>query len=447
MNGCRITMPTEPTNRPKRLFLNVGSSMFGQIVGTVLSVVGTAVTARWLGAGGRGELSLFTSATMLAVGLIAGGVGPGITTLVAQGRLSPRSALRLDAVVAAATVSLLCAVGAIAHFGFAYPIPAWGYLLPFGVIAASLSGGQTSLALGVGRVDLSVANNVLTSLLMVSGYAVAYTLLGKSGAAVVVAIAVWIGSQVAGDLMGWVLVMRSREAREAAPVPVPYRALIHFAGAAYLGVLIGQLNFRADILILGGIAAKAQVGVYSIATVAASLVMLVPTAVGQALSRPFGDASDDQSRTLLRRGGAVAFYSAALFGVMAVLLLPLVVPWILGAEFSQVTSLVWMMLPGMVLFAPAYVASSYYSVVLSRPLLATRVAAVALVVDVPLLLMLGPTMGATGAAIASSVSFGVAGMVNLAQLHRYAGLPFFSALKIRRGDLATLRDLAPFMRR
>lgn len=439
-------MPTEPTNRPKRLLLNVGSSMFGQIVGTVLSVVGTAVTARWLGAGGRGELSLFTSATMLTVGVIAGGVGPGITALTAQGRLWPKSAVRIQLAVAALTVVLLCAGGAIAHFAFAYRIPAWGYALPLGVLAAIMSGGQISLALGVGRVDHSVVNNVLTSTLMVAGYAVSYALLGRAGVSVMVAIAVWIGSQIAGDVVGWVLVLRSPEVRALPRMPVPFRALAHFAGAAYLGVLIGQLNFRADILILGGLATKAQVGVYSIATVAASLVMLLPTALGQALNRPFGTASHERGRALLRRGSATAFYSAVVSGALAALALPFVVPWVLGNEFAAVTGLVLIMLPGMVLFAPAHVSSVYYSVVLSRPLLATRVAAAALIVDVPLLLVLGPTMGATGAAIASSVSFAAAGIVNFAQLHRYGELPFSSAFAIEAGDLEILRDFTSFLR-
>jgi len=108
---------------------------------------------------------------------------------------------------------------------------------------------------------------------------------------------------------------------------------------------------------------------------------------------------------LARKAVLVALVLSAGASGLVLFLLNLAAVPLLGRDFSDVSFLFAIMVPGVVLFAPVRVMASYATTVLLWPTLSTIVVFVWTAADMLLLLWLAPSMGATGAAIASSASY------------------------------------------
>ncbi|TLM97490.1 MAG: lipopolysaccharide biosynthesis protein, partial [Actinobacteria bacterium] len=328
---------------------NVLASSTGQILASALSVGTTIVTARWLGASGRGTLSLLITGAMVLALLVCVGIPQAITTFTARGRLTFRRAGKLSALVAAGTL-LVGIATAIVMVRRGDVAPEVAVFLPLGALAGSLSLSQVMLANGVGRVDLGVLNTAITAGTLLGAYTIGW-LSGLSGTlAVVAACASWVAGQFVGDAVGWWKVYRaSRDTRRVAAEPVAARELWRYAASAYPSVIVGHLNARLDILLLGVLAGTAAVGLYSTAVVAASLVFVVPSAIGAALSRPFGDHADEDAKRAIRVAAIASWGVSGLVGLVLWGAVMLLAEPLLGAEFASLGVLVGYMLPGMVL--------------------------------------------------------------------------------------------------
>jgi O-antigen/teichoic acid export membrane protein len=395
---------------------NLLSSSIGQIATMVLAVIGTVITARWLGASGRGVLALVsTGATTAAVALLLGS-NQAITTFSARGELSYSRAFLVSAGVASfAGVSTALAIAIAPQSA----VPNAGLVaryLPLGAAAVSFSVFQVALATGVGRLDLAALNTVVTAASLVVGYLAASSLGIAAIHAPAVACAVWVASQLIGDAVGWSVLRR--EIRVASSSRVRAGEFIAYSLAAFPAVVVGQLSMRGDILILGLLSSTAEVGVYATSTVAAALLLVAPSAIGASLSRPLGTAVEGRGQ-LARTGALASIATAFASGPLVVGLLVLFARPLLGSEFDELPLLVALITPGIALFAGAYAAGAFYSTALKRPSLNAIIATTTLVFDVVLLMLLGGRLGAMGAAVASSVSYAIGGVVNLVILWQF----------------------------
>lgn len=396
---------------------NVVSSSMGQVLSTMLSVCAAVVTARWLGASGRGVLSLVATGSLVTAIVLCWGLPLALTTYVAQQRMTASRAVAISVLVS------LCALAggaAIALWMAASgnQTDTTALLLPFGAFAVSLSLSQVMLANGLGRVDLGVINTIVTAGSMLVAYMIGWLVIGDGPAKIQFACVAWIAAQLTGDAIGWAFLKIEFRAYEPG-TQVPTGEVVKYASVAYPGMLVGQLNARLDIIVLGALAGAAAVGVYSTAVLAAALVFIIPGALASSLSRPFGSKPDGAAR-LARLSAAAAMLSALGVGIVAVVVIALFAGPLLGEEFSDLAYPIGVMLPGMVVFAAAYPSSSYYGTALGRPELNTAVTAAALGIDIVLLLILGGRYGVMGAATASLFGYGAAGVLNLALISRFA---------------------------
>ena len=354
---------------------------------------------------------MLTSGGYIGAAVLSLGAGVGISALVARRALGVRGA----AAVAAAVVVVVWIAAFAVRLVMAPLIPsdlvvvsAW---LPLAIAATLLSTFQTSVAVGAGELRTSVTNALVTGVIQV----VAYTVAARSGAAnASVAIAIWIAAQGIGALVGWTaLLILSRTG--APPSKTHVRELLRLSLAAFPGIVLGLANLRLDVFLLGLWSSAAQVGLYSMAALGVSALAMAPSAMGQALTSRYGDPEADPD-SLLRRGMGFAFLVAIGLGILAVPASWVVVPLVLGPKYAATVPMLWVLIPGFVLFSTCYVSTSYVNVVMGRPWLAGRVVGLALAVDMALLVVLAPRYGGMGAAAASSVAYAAGAMLNLVQL-------------------------------
>lgn len=391
---------------------NTGYYGGGQLIAVLCSTVTALVTARVLGASGRGAFAATTSAaSILAVGFLFGST-MAAPSYVARGLLSVRGAFGIGI--------LLSAVGALASlvlewtYGATLSLPVGPMSTLLIALAASgimMSAMQSAAASGVGRLGASGLNALVTGLTTAVGVCVLLPPSAPSNR-LVVALAAWVAGQWMGDVAGWVLLFRG--GRGVLSPRLPVRSFVRFATAAYPGTVVGQLAFRLDLVVLPLLAGTSEAGVYSIAVVAGSLVALAPSALAQAMTHPLGGMSSAAGVRLVRSAVMATLAMAGGLGVLLLLALRLLAVPLLGPSFSDAASVFSVLLPGVVLFAPVHILVIYANTCLLRPGLSSWVTGVVLVSDLTLLWFLAPGYGASGAALASSVSYAIGAGVMLA---------------------------------
>jgi len=215
------------------------------------------------------------------------------------------------------------------------------------------------------------------------------------------------------------------------------RPLLRFGLISYLSSLTSFVNYRFDVLIVNLFAGARQVGLYSVGTGLAEIVWYIANAAGIVLApRVAAEKATDADRLTEAVCRVVAFLAVIAAGLLAVSA-PLVVVLFFGAAFAESVWSVWLLLPGIVTFSVARVLSMY---LLGRNQLKIDLlaSAVGLVVTLVLDFALIPHYGFRGAAVASSIAYTCAMIVDLIWVTRTSTMSLTSLLFVRGSDIATM---------
>jgi O-antigen/teichoic acid export membrane protein len=402
----------------------------------VISLANVIITARYLGATGRGDIALLTTVSGLTSTIALLGVEQA-TVNIAGRNPGVRPALATNALILAAGLGTL---GSLLLAGLLVALPG----LRGDVDLAMFTFALLAIPVLVGRVYFQALldaeyrfsfSNGVRLLAPVSGV-VANGVLGIAGALTVTsAMIAWLAGQTLSTvLLAWY------QARRLDGFGRPDRALMRrsltFGTKSHLSHVISLGNWRLDQWFVGGMAGSRELGYYSVAVSWAEALYILPGALRN-VQRP------DLVRAARREAGRQAarvFRVCVLVTLPPVLVMlaaaPLLCEVVFGAEFSEsVDDLRWL-LPGtfgivaLRLLGDALIAQR-------RPLLVSAATAVALVFTVVLDIVLIPNLGGLGAAIASTVAYTVAGLA--------VGAVFVRGLDVRPGDLLWHRGDLSFL--
>jgi O-antigen/teichoic acid export membrane protein len=191
-------------------------------------------------------------------------------------------------------------------------------------------------------------------------------------------------------------------------------------GAAQIAALTpATLNAQLDQLVLSQTVAPADLGRYAIAVSLTLLPVPLVSAIGNVAFPRL--ASQNSVTSATRRLQRLAVLCSA--GITAVLLLPLaagaywLVPMVFGPAYRGAVPLLWILAPGTVFLACGQVVGDLLRG-RNHPLVVAWAQGFAALFTVALLLALLPLVGVAGAAIASTVAYGIALAVMLRSLWR-----------------------------
>lgn len=197
------------------------------------------------------------------------------------------------------------------------------------------------------------------------------------------------------------------------------RSLLRFGVISYLGNVTSYVNYRFDVLIVNLFAGARQVGLYAVGTSLAEIVWFIANAASIVLA-PRAAAADPSQADRMTEAVArvVAFLTFAAACILA-LFAPIVVVVFFGADFAESAWAVWLLLPGIVTFSVGRILSQY---LLGRNRLKVDLAASAVGLGATLVLdfALIPSFGFRGAAVASSIAYTAAMLVNLVWVVRHS---------------------------
>jgi O-antigen/teichoic acid export membrane protein len=182
------------------------------------------------------------------------------------------------------------------------------------------------------------------------------------------------------------------------------RSLVHYGVRAYGIDILTTLAGRIDQAMVVGLLSSASFGLYVVAISGSRIPGVLGTALNTVLFPTASGLAKERAIALVTRSARAVFACTALAAAAFMLILPVIVPLVYGKDFSPVIGLTQLLTVAVVFgtttgtFNQAFMATG-------RPEVATLLQCLGLCITVPLLYLLIPRFGLTGAALAVDVSY------------------------------------------
>jgi len=433
--------PLEPPARGSVLG-HVNVVMLTYLADGALAFATGILIARALGPDGRGAYGLFVVSAAFGQLLLGLGVGNAAIYYVNKRELSVRDVvsamhvMTLSAlIVTAAAVAVMAPLvdddlfgGGVSPWLLVAGVPA---LLYWNLMRLALQAESRFVALGVATVSQQA--------LLVTAVAVLAAAGDPTTAQVVGCMA---GATAAAGVLSLVLVgPKHLDLRQVVrPRFDTLRKLAGFGVQGESGNLLQLLNYRLDQYIVRAYVGLAGVGIYAVSASMTEAIFVMANAVALVLL-PRLTADEDEAHWMAPLAARNTMVLAAIGAVGLAIVAPVLVPLAFGKEYEDSVRPLWLLLPGTVALCGSKVLTSY---IFSKgqPLVNTGITVVSLVVTVTADLLLIRWLDVNGAAIASSLAYGVHFLVALFAYGRISGRSPIVALVPGREDLRLYQEAA-----
>lgn len=394
--------------------ISIGLTLATRVIVIIAGMLSAVVTARALGTAGRGEYVYISTLGLLAVqfanfGLSSDNARNAALDAMQAGRLAGNS------LWAAIGLGLLATAGiAVYHLinGNGSPVALLAVLVVF--VPATLYGLLASnILIGLGRMKafnlfLLLSNLAQLAAIILAGLVSrrAETLLWANAGAVL--------ASAAG--LFWLFRTHGREIMRFDAMLM--REGLRFAGRVYIVTIIGFAVARINVLMLGAMSSKDDLGVYSVAMQFGDALMLLPGTIAMMLFPELVRAQKTGGTlrpTLRAAGWTVAFLLPPI--VLLWIIAPFIMQTLFGPSFVPAAQILRIMLPGVFALGVASIFSQSLAAE-GVPSLQIAIWVVAAAVIIGANLLLIPAYGAVGAAMSFACSYTIAaiGIIGLVLL-------------------------------
>ncbi|MCX5653836.1 MAG: polysaccharide biosynthesis C-terminal domain-containing protein [Planctomycetota bacterium] len=207
----------------------------------------------------------------------------------------------------------------------------------------------------------------------------------------------------------------------------------------YIGKIGNNLNFQIGTIILAMFATKEDVGLFDVATLLAARIMMLPDVLMTVLIPRV--ASDRMGRPeLIVQGARVVFVvSAVALGALVLLAEP-VISVLFSPAFLPMALVVRLLALG-VLARSASKVFVPYLLGTDHPGASSASVIIGMVVNLGVLVVLMPSMGLAGAAVAMTAGYLVGSFILSMSFCRYSGLRYREIWRFQRSDWAPMFDM------
>jgi O-antigen/teichoic acid export membrane protein len=420
-------------------------TLVARVGGLVVALLTSIVIARALGPEGTGVYTLATLFPLLVLTFTNLGIGPATVYHVAQDKYPLPEVLGNNvilSVIAGTAATLIGLVVAVLFHGYLFPtVPLPYLLLALLLVPANLFGQHyiNQILLGARRIKefnaVTVLHKVL--LLLLVALLAATVGLGIGGA---------IGATVLSSLFlclvlyPWVRGIAGGVRFRLNPRYI--RDALNYGLKAHLGNIVGFLNYRVEVFMLGIFLPLGAVGFYAVAIGLAERLWFLSESASLVLFPTVSAEKDEQRRKTFT---PLVSRSILLITAIGAVLLFLVSQWIVvllySAEYLPAVHLFRILLPGIVFLSAGRILANDIAG-RGKPLLNTYVGGIGIIMQVLLNLAWIPRFGTAGAAWATTISYGISSMVRLWIYMRLSGNSLAMVVVPQTSDWHLYRQLA-----
>lgn len=439
------------------LFWNTFRTFARQSLSIAVQLAITVILARALGPEGNGQYAIATLLPLLLVNLVNLGVPSANVYFVARKAVALTKAWITNIQLSVLLSLLGVAIGGIMINSFSNTF--------FSGVPYSL------LWLGIAFFPLSLLSTLLTSLLQAkqdfSAYNITLILPSVINLLGVIALVWWLNlgpgaavaswgiGQLFGALAAIACIMPYLRPRQPA---AQQEDGCYFAGnytydclcygvKAYASNVIMFLNYRIDIFLVNMFLGSAPVGIYVVAVQIAEKLWLLSQAVSTVLLPRLSEleGQEDVRRQLTPLVARWVTYCGVIFALLMAIVVKSTVNLVFGTEYSGAAVALLYLLPGIVTFNCARVLANDLAA-RGRPDLNIWTSAITLVTNVVANLLFIPRYGVLGAAIATTLAYGVTTGATLVFYARVSNNPWWLPLVPKGEDRRILGHFAALIK-
>jgi O-antigen/teichoic acid export membrane protein len=204
------------------------------------------------------------------------------------------------------------------------------------------------------------------------------------------------------------------------------------------------MNFteaKFDVLLIGYLISTSAVGVYSVSI---SITIIFQTVIQTSISTvlyPMLVKSSPLSRIYLtKKYFKISAALAAIFMIFTIFLGNYFIITVYGAEFSSAYIPMLILLGGALIKSPAACINSYFKSI-GKPSKLYKTSIISLSVNIVLCIITIPSMGINGAALSSSISYMIFGMIMLFKFQKETGINYKEMIRVNISDIQNALSL------
>jgi len=430
---AQMSKPNDYGHRQRGL-ARLSSGVLLTNVLAVVALLGTTVlTARTFGPHGRGQLSLAIQFVLLVATLGSLGLNPAVAYHSARAKWSKSVAfgnstllgLLLGLVIVGVCLCVIL-VGGITFRGLPATDLALATLaIPFLLAVANLQ------SVYQGFRDFREYNRITLAqaALPLPLIGIAIGLGGGVSAAILATVA------AASLLFVGVLANVRRSTRITWRMKLPsLRALFSYGLRVHPANVLGYLGYRLDVFLVDGYKGAAAVGLYGAGVVIAEGLWMPSQAISTALFPTIAaETSESARRAITPFVARSTLWLTAILGGILILVAGPAVELLYSSRFSASAAVVRILVPGIVLFSAGRVLGNDLAA-RGRPLVNSTIAAVSVVCNIALNVLLIPRYGIDGAAWASAGAYSLVFLATAAVYRKVTHVPLRALVVPSRED-------------
>lgn len=428
--------------------LNIGAgTAFGFVVRVatyLLVAVGGIIVARELGAHDRGVYSLVTAISTYAVFLEVGITNAGVY-LVGQKRFSLQQIVSNNAawllICAAVWVSVSVAL-AVIRPGFIPDSVNSEYFTIFAI------GGVCLLAIGTAK-----------EMIVTSGSVVRYGIVEFTEpflrALFIIVGVLALGFGIIGVLFGWLLALTIATvlaiafvARTSRLTPALegkiLKAQFTFGVRSFFGYVLQSLNQRLDVVLVAAFVSTTALGYYAVAFGMAELLWQIPFALGPFLFPKMSALSHTENARVAAATCRRALFITLFPTIGLVVVGRFLIELLYGSEFTEGVTAFYILAPSAMIYIVQKVLGSAIAA-RGMPEIGIYTGLVSVPATIILGVLLIPTMGIEGAALASIIAYSLNALTALAIFVKLTGVSPLDVLLVNRDDFSSSIQVARTM--
>lgn len=422
-------------------------SLLGQVIAPVFGLATAPLLAQGLGENGRGDLAAATAPLLLTTAIGVVGLPEAGQYFVARMRSQRRATVRQMTEL----LLLLGVVFSVVTWFLAVPLSAGNDHLrdlirvtAIATVPSFLVIGPAAFAAGTQMWRFAAVRSALLGVLRL---ALVLGLLVVDQLTPMTALLVTTLSPIIVWLMAIPAIRRAlaEPVGEPEPTRVTRRALLGYGSRIWVGSWSGIVLTRIDQLVMVPLAGARQLGLYAVAVTVAEIPVIVSSAMRSVIfSADSHEYDEDGARALeqrLQQTARIATLVAATVSAGVGLSAWWWLPPLFGEGFRDSVPLVLVLLLAAILGSGGSVAGAALSA-RNRPGLRSASMTIGAILNLAILLVLTPRIGAMGAAISTVAGSAVAGNLNIFWLNRRFGMPLRNFYGVRRADLEVIASAA-----
>lgn len=239
----------------------------------------------------------------------------------------------------------------------------------------------------------------------------------------------------AGTLVAAVVFLRRRHhLRLVLPSMRCLGGMLHYGLRYYVGKLSNETNLQVGAILLALFASPEEIGIFSVAAMSTTRVLMVPDALGTVLLPRVAIDAGGRAELVARSARVVTILCGGALLALGVLAHP-IVAILFSPKFLPMVPLIWILCLGVWLRSGSKTFVPYLTGT-DRPGTASVAVVVGVGVNLALVLALMPSMGMAGAAVAMTAGYVVSSIILTATFRRHSRLAMGAILRPRRADWA-----------